>query len=46
MSSVTHIVRIIGAWVLCAAATVCLFVAMPLALPLYVGSLAFAHLPE
>lgn len=46
MASAIHLIKVIGAWALCVAATVCLFVAQPLALPLFVGSIAFSQLPE
>jgi len=46
MSQVTHLIKIVGAWVCVVAACVCLFVAQPLVMPLAVLGIGFSQLPE
>lgn len=46
MSQVFHFVKLALALVFGVAGSVCLFVAQPLALPLFVGSICWSVMPE
>jgi len=46
MNQVFHLAKIICSVVFIVAGTVCLFVDLPLALPLFVGGIAWTQIPE
>jgi hypothetical protein len=46
MGNVFHLIKLAASVCLGVAGLVCLFVAMPFALPLFVGSICFSVMPE